>query len=266
MIGRGFRRGIRAVRSVGSRFAERRISRPQRTVHFIGGNMQEPEAVSLRIRKRAPVRPSLFQQRESSVDIGANEILRPADRPVHVAFRREMHNGAGPVRFQKLPDEFPIANIAVNEFISPVRRDALQIMQVPRVRQLIQIHDGCRFVLHPLQDEVGPDEPRAPGHQNMILHAKFGRFRTVAPQNCGLRSPLAFDCNKKGRGSPRPSPPYRYLLLSPRFRRYYPALRSEPLVSSTVTTFAAGFFSGASRSRPITLKYAFSISSATFCH
>ena len=79
--------------------------------------MQEPEALSLGVGKRAPVRPRLFQQRECPIDIGANEILRPADGPVHVALRREMHDGPGPVRFQQLPDQFPIANVAMNELI-----------------------------------------------------------------------------------------------------------------------------------------------------
>jgi hypothetical protein len=75
-------------------------------------------------------------------------------------------------------DDFPavcrtssaIPDVAVNKLIPPVGCDLLQIAQVPRVGQLIEIDDRRRLIPHPLQNEVGPDKPRPPGHQNMILH------------------------------------------------------------------------------------------------
>jgi len=46
----------------------------------------------------------------------------------------------------------------------------------------------------------------------------------------------------------------------------YPARLSALPLSPTATTLAADFFSDSSSSRPIILKYAFSMPSATFCH
>ena len=58
-----------------------------------------------------------------------------------MALRREMDDRARVMLFEQLPDKTAIADIAVNKFIPPIRRDALQIVQVPGVRQLVQIDD-----------------------------------------------------------------------------------------------------------------------------
>ena len=45
-------------------------------------------------RERRPVGARLFEQAEGADDVGLDEIRRPVDRAIDVAFRREMHDGA----------------------------------------------------------------------------------------------------------------------------------------------------------------------------
>jgi hypothetical protein len=63
-----------------------------------------------------------------------------------------------------------------------------------------------------LQNEVGTDKSRAARDQNRILHACLDWLPTAAGYP-SRRNPL--DCNKKGRGQPRPARErYGFSLLS----------------------------------------------------
>ena len=67
-----------------------------------------------------------------------------------MAFRCEMHNGVGLMFFQQLPDQTTVANVTVNELMTPIASEALQIAHVPGVRQFVQVDDRCRLFLHRL--------------------------------------------------------------------------------------------------------------------
>ena len=72
-------------------------------------------------------------------DVGPHEGVGRNDRAVNMAFRSEMHDRGWVVLFQQLPNEAAVPDIAVNKFIPLIGSNALQVVQVPRVRQLIQI-------------------------------------------------------------------------------------------------------------------------------
>ena len=137
--------------------------------------MQEAKFLAVYLRERAPICPRLFQQCKCAVDIRADEIIRPADRPVDVALRREMHDGIGLMLFKQRPDGIAIANVAVNERIARIGDNARQIARIPRVGQLVQIDDGSGFALHLLQNKVRADESCASGDQNCVVHKNTDR-------------------------------------------------------------------------------------------
>jgi hypothetical protein len=118
-----------------------------------------------------------------------------------MAFRSEVDNGARLVRFQKPPHQIAFANVALNKRVSGERRDTLQILQVSRVGQFVEVYEQCRLVPYLLQNEVGTDKSRASRDQNRILHACLDWL----PAAAGYPSrPNPLDCNKKVRGSPLP--------------------------------------------------------------
>ena len=102
--------------------------------------------------------------------------------------------------FQQLPDDAAIANIAVNKLIPAICCYAFEIVQVPRVSQLIQIENRDGWIPHLLQDKVGPNKSSAAGHKNHILHSNRPRSRQVLGTYTGARRVV--DCNKKGRALP----------------------------------------------------------------
>src|SRR5579863_4850696 len=72
---------------------------------------------------------------------------------------------------QQSANQAAIANVTVHKFTTTIRRDRLQIAQVPRVGQFVEVdyrRSSIPFQL--LQDEVRPDEPRPASDQNRILH------------------------------------------------------------------------------------------------
>ncbi len=83
------------------------------------------------------------------------------DAPVHVAFRREMDDGAGPVLRQQTVEQESIANVAVHEDVRRVVLQAAQILEIARVGQGVQVQDRLANGFQPVQDEVAADETGA---------------------------------------------------------------------------------------------------------
>jgi hypothetical protein len=73
---------------------------------------------------------------------------------------------------QQLTDEIAVYDVTPNELMPRVASYAIEIVQVPRIGEFVEIDNGSFSVLHPLQDEVRPDESRAAGDENSISHSK----------------------------------------------------------------------------------------------
>ena len=85
---------------------------------------------------------------------------------------REVHDGARLVEFEQLAQEFAVAHISLGKGISRIGRNLEQVARITRVGQLVEVDHRSAFLLHPLQDEVGTDEPRPSGHQNRLFHVR----------------------------------------------------------------------------------------------
>jgi hypothetical protein len=88
------------------------------------------------------------------------------DGPIHVTLRRKVHNGARPAAPQKVADQLSVSNIAVHEAVPRIRRNLLQITEIPGISKLVQIHHWTAFSREPLQDEIGTDKTGSSGYQN----------------------------------------------------------------------------------------------------
>ena len=87
-----------------------------------------------------------------------------------MAFRGKVDDGARLMPLQQATNQTAVRDISVNKFVTLRVRKAIEVTQVPGIRELVQIHDGSRIALHPLQDEVRPDEACTSRHQDRISH------------------------------------------------------------------------------------------------
>jgi hypothetical protein len=94
-----------------------------------------------------------------------------------------MHDGVRLMFSQQLTDEIAVYDVTPNELMPRVASYAIEIVQVSRVGQFVEINNGSFSVLHALQDEVRPDESRAAGDENSISHSKC-RLPVSDPNSC----------------------------------------------------------------------------------
>ena len=154
MIGSRLGRGVRTVGSVGSGLAEGRVVGAERSVDFIGGDVQETERGAIGFRKRRPVGARFFEQVECAVDVGANEIIGAVDGAVDVALGGEVNDGTRLFAPQQVAQEIAIDDVALLEAIARMGLDRTQVVEIARVCQLVEIQDARRFRGNPLENEV----------------------------------------------------------------------------------------------------------------
>src|SRR5271167_2458939 len=111
--------GIWAIGRVRSGFRERRVVGSERSVDFIGRNVQKAKSSFLFSQGRA-IRSGFLQQAECAVHIGANEIVGAVDGAVHVTLGGEMDNGARTATFQEIADQFSVGDISVYEAVARI--------------------------------------------------------------------------------------------------------------------------------------------------
>src|ERR1700737_1304770 len=81
-----------------------------------------------------------------------------------------MHNGPWPMALQQCAENFAVAHVPLGEAVSRIGRNAQQVAEIARISKLVEIDDRGPFPLHPLQNEVGTDEPRSPCNENRFFH------------------------------------------------------------------------------------------------
>jgi hypothetical protein len=155
----GFHRGRLAERALGA----------ERAVHFVGGNLQEAEALLIIGRERREIFARRLEQAVGAHDIGVDEGRGPADGIVHVRLGSEMHKGVHLMLFQKRERERTVADIAHYEgTIHP-----FQIHAVAGIGECIEYNDPLargRCLAH----EGAADEPGAARDQQGIMHLCHG--------------------------------------------------------------------------------------------
>ena len=165
-----FRRRIRAVGSVRGSFGERRIFRPQRSVHLVGGDMKKAKAFPLGRRQPLPVFARGVQQLKCSEDVGANEFFGPVDRPVDVRLGGKVHHRPRLIPAKQVAHQRGVGNVSAHERMRLACSQRMQILQIAGVSQGVEIHYRRRLTREPMQNEVGADETGAAGHQNGVIH------------------------------------------------------------------------------------------------
>src|SRR6266478_4436969 len=133
--------------------------------------MQETERRAIGLGQRRPVGSRFFEQAECTVDVGADEIIGAVDGAVDVALSGEVNDGAGPLALEQVAQKIAIDDVAVCEAIARVSFDGAQVVEIARVRQLVEIQDARAFRGNPLENEIRANEASATGDENEIFHA-----------------------------------------------------------------------------------------------
>jgi len=116
------------------------------------------------------VRPRSSRRVEQDLgpeDVRPKEERRVVDAAVHVRLGGEIHDRLGPL-LREDPRHFRrVADVRPMEAVPGVPRHVRKVRKVPRVGQLVHVHDGPVGVgPEDVPDEVRADESGPPGHEN----------------------------------------------------------------------------------------------------
>src|SRR5208283_2802177 len=151
-----------------------------------------------------------------------------------MAFSREVNDGPRLFALQQSAHEIAIDNIAMLKTIARIVFHRAQVVQIPRIGQLVKIQDAPRFRGDPLQNKIRPDKPRAAGHQNEIFHAVL--------HNAVLHNPVLHNNEERHPSTPRPD--LNHKLRPARSRTYFGAAwhqadTGSPAVTASVSNTTA---------------------------
>lgn len=156
------RRTVRARRMVRGLLRElRRIVQGEIAVHLVGAHVMVAHIVLA----------GRLQQAERALHVRLQKRLRVRDAVVVVGLRRVMHDRVMP-RNDPV-EQFRVADVAVHE-LHAVAQDALDVLQVARIRQRIQHrHMHVRMMVVHVMHEIRTDETTATGHNDVMRSKQF---------------------------------------------------------------------------------------------
>ncbi len=142
VIAAGLGGRVGTVGLIGMGFGKGRIGGAERSVDFVGGDVEEAEA-GLGLRGQgAVVGQRLMQQAEGSDDVGEDELFGAGDGAVDVALGGKVYQGIGLVGPQQRLDEGGVFDAALHEDVSGVILDRGKIAEIAGVGELVEVDDA----------------------------------------------------------------------------------------------------------------------------
>ena len=100
-----------------------------------------------------------FEQVEGADDVGVNEIARAGDGPVHVRFRRQVHDVRDGVLFDNAHHGGLVAQVHLLKNVFRVFGNLFQIFQVSGISEAIEIDEFGAYGVVSVKKPVAPNEP-----------------------------------------------------------------------------------------------------------
>ncbi len=148
--------GVVSVNRGEGRIGLRRVLPGKLSVDLVGGDLHEPW--------RTRGGQGRAEQRVRSRNVGSDEGCVVLDGAVHVGFGGQVQDGVYVT--DKLAHEARVADVTVDEPVARILVHALQVVQIPGVREEIEVdHLHVRALLEEITDEVGADEARSTGDE-----------------------------------------------------------------------------------------------------
>src|SRR5271165_744069 len=93
-----------------------------------------------------------------------------------------MYNRPRLAAIQQCPHQRTIRNVPMHKLKPRALRNCSQVVQIPRVGEFVQVHDGGRIPLHPLQNEIGSDKTSSASNEDRVFHiVELSRFNRMRP-------------------------------------------------------------------------------------
>ena len=115
-----------------------RVVHLESTVNFVGRNVIETLAFVL-FREAFPVKLCSLEKGESSHDVRAGKSERVFDGAVHMAFSCEMDDTIDFFILHELVESVKVANVHLHELVVRLAFDILQVCEVARIRELVEV-------------------------------------------------------------------------------------------------------------------------------
>jgi hypothetical protein len=109
---------------------------------------------------------------EGALDISADEVGRPEDGAIHVAFRSKMEDRARAMLIENVAEMCAIDNVTANKLVTRVTLDGCKVLQISGIGQLVQNHHRGSTLCQPLQDKIGTNKTGSAGYHNMRVQRR----------------------------------------------------------------------------------------------
>ena len=130
------------------------------------------EALALvTLRQRLPIELSSLQQRQRTHHVGLGKRKRVLDRAVHMALSSQMDDAIDLLVLHQLIESVEIADIHLHELVVWFVLNILQVSEITRIRQLIEVDDVViRILVHEKANYMASDKACTTGNDNCSFH------------------------------------------------------------------------------------------------
>lgn len=163
VVGGRFAGGVGRVGIVGCGFGEEAFV-AEAAVDFVGGDVEEAEAIFGITFERSVVLEAGLQQVEGADDVGLDELARTVDAAIDVTLGSQVHNGIWLVVGDGLVDGGRVGDVDLGEAVTGIGFDVDEGREVAGVGQGVDVEDLVT-VGESHADEVAADEARAAGDE-----------------------------------------------------------------------------------------------------
>lgn len=159
-----------------SRGSERRLDtfrmcHLQCSVHLVGRDVIETLTLIL-LRQTFPVHLSRLQQRQRTHHVGACKGKRILDAAVHMALCSQVNDTVHVIQLHQLLHLLVVADVRLYEHIVRQVLNVLQVRQVTRIRQLVQVDDTVfRILVYEQAHHVAANKSGTAGNQYVTFES-----------------------------------------------------------------------------------------------
>ena len=143
-----------------------RVRHFQGAVHLVRGDVVEALPFVL-LREALPIRLGGLQHGQRADDIGLREGEGVLDGTVHMGLRREVDHAVHLLFLHQGEHALEVADVHLDEPVVGPVLDVLEIREIARVGELVQVDDPVlRIFVHEQPHDVAADEAGAAGNED----------------------------------------------------------------------------------------------------
>src|SRR3569832_1025554 len=139
---------------------------PERSVYFVGGDMEKTKPVARIRRATAPMAHRLLQHRKRAHDVGLDEFGGRIDRAIDMAFSGQIYDRVRLIGLEELPDRGGLADTLSLEAIACVFARVFKSRRIRCVGELVDVDDLRSGVAQQTPNRRGSDKARATRYKN----------------------------------------------------------------------------------------------------